>query len=265
MSPSGREECPLRDEWSVPLEASFKMRYAIFSDVHSNLEAFESAIKAMEGNKVDAYICGGDIVGYGADPSRCIQLTKELTQNVICGNHDWASVGKFDISYFNTYAKEAVYWTAEVLNEDEKAYLKNLKTVYEERDFIIAHGSLDEPEKFHYILDLYSARQTFSIMRKRVCFIGHSHSPVIFSKSGENVTYTGSERVELDRDTSYIVNVGSVGQPRDGDPRACYAIYDTDSNTVEIKKVSYEIEKAQNKILDAGLPPILAERLSRGR
>ncbi len=241
------------------------MRYAVFSDVHSNLEAFESVIKAMKGDKVDAYICAGDIVGYGADPSRCIQLTKELTGNVICGNHDWASADKFDVSYFNNYAKKAVFWTAGVLSEDEKNYLKDLKIIYEERDFVVVHGSLDEPEKFHYILDLYSASQTFSMMRKKICFISHSHSPIIFTKSEKNISCTTGKKVELDRDTSYIINVGSVGQPRDGDPRACYVIYDEGNNTIEIKRISYDVEKAQNKILKAGLPPVLAERLSSGR
>lgn len=241
------------------------MRYGIFSDVHANLEAFQSVLRAMEGENVDAYICGGDIVGYGADPSQCIKLTKGLTPNVICGNHDWASVGLFDISYFNRYAKEAVCWTAEVLDEAEKSYLKNLKVIYEKKKFIVVHGSLDKPEEFHYILDLYSALQNFYIMQKRICFIGHSHSPVVFSKSGDDVTYTKLSKVKIDENTSYIVNVGSVGQPRDGDPRACYVVYDEDNNTVEIKRTPYDIKKAQSKILNAGLPPILAERLSIGR
>jgi predicted phosphodiesterase len=241
------------------------MRYGIFSDVHSNLEAFKSAIKAMEGEKVDSYICVGDIVGYGADPSRCIELTKQLTNNIVCGNHDWASAGLFDISYFNPHAKEAIYWTKEVLDKAEKDYLKNLSVIYEEKNFIVVHGSLDEPEKFNYIPDLYSAFQNFNMMQKKICFIGHSHSPVIFLKSGDDVTYTRLPKIKLDKNTSYIVNVGSVGQPRDGDPRACYIIYDEDDNTVEIKRASYDIEKAQNKILNAGLPPVLAERLDRGQ
>ena len=240
------------------------MRYGIFSDVHSNLEAFESVVDALEGEEVDVHICAGDIVGYGADPSGCIKLTKELTDNVICGNHDWASIGLFDTSYFNTFAKEAVHWTAENLNEEEKSYLKNLKLVYEEKNFIVAHGSLDEPEKFHYILNLYSAHRNFQIMQKRICFIGHSHSPAIFSKYKDDVAYTKLSKIKLDKNTSYIVNVGSVGQPRDGDPRACYVIYDEDNNAVEIKRVPYNIKEAQNKILNAGLPQVLAERLSRG-
>jgi predicted phosphodiesterase len=241
------------------------MRYGIFSDVHSNLEAFESVIKVMENEKLDAYMCIGDIVGYGADPSSCIKLTKELTHNVICGNHDWASVGLFDTSYFNAFAKEAVYWTAKVLSKTEKDYLRSLKISYEQSNFEAVHGSLIEPERFHYILDLYSALQNFAVMRKQICFIGHSHSPVIFYKSGENILYTKLTKIELDKNTSYIVNVGSVGQPRDGDPRASYVVYDEDNSIVEIKRVSYNVRKAQNKILDADLPFVLAKRLSEGR
>lgn len=241
------------------------MRYGIFSDVHSNLEAFESVTKAIRGEKIDTYICGGDIVGYGADPSHCIKLTKELTDNVICGNHDWASVGLFDTSCFNPYAKEAVRWTTKNLNEAEKKYLKNLKVLYEEKDFVVVHGSLEEPERFHYILDLDSALRNFLILQKRICFIAHSHLPIIFSKSGDDITYTRLPKIELDKDASYIVNVGSVGQPRDGDPRACYCVYDVNNNTVEIKRVPYDVKKAQSKILKADLPPILAERLSKGQ
>lgn len=241
------------------------MRYGIFSDVHSNLEAFQSVIKEMEGQGLDAYICAGDIVGYGADPPQCIKLTKEITYNVICGNHDWASVGLFDTAYFNRYAKEAVCWTGEVLDQAEKDYLKSLKVTHEEKNFVVVHGSLKEPERFHYILDLYGAFENFSAMQTRLCFVGHTHSPIIFLKSGGNITYSMSPKIKLAENTSYIVNVGSVGQPRDGDPRACYVVYNEDDNTVEIKRVPYDIKKAQIKILNAGLPPLLAERLGVGQ
>lgn len=240
------------------------MRYGIFSDVHSNLEAFESVIAALKEERTDSCICAGDIVGYGADPSICIKLTKEFTPHVICGNHDWASIGMFDTSYFNPYAKKAVYWTSEKLSESEKDYLKGLKVSHEEDDFIAVHGSPEEPEGFHYILDLYSAVRNFSLMQKRICFIGHSHAPIIFLRSGEDISYTQASKIKLKKGTSYIVNVGSVGQPRDGDPRACYALYDADKGTIEIKRTPYNIKKAQNKILAAGLPPLLAERLDAG-
>lgn len=240
------------------------MRYGIFSDTHSNLEAFESVLKAMEGERLDRYICAGDIVGYGADFSRCIELTKEITDDVVCGNHDWGSVGLFDATHLNPRAKAAVEWTAGRLNEAEKEYLKGLKLIHEEDNFVVVHGSLHEPERFNYILDLSDAIENFYLMRKRLCFIGHTHSTVVFSKSGEDASYTRSPKIKLAKDASYIVNVGSVGQPRDGDPRACYVVYDEDEDSLEIRRVTYNIGRAQNKILNAGLPASLAERLSVG-
>ena len=241
------------------------MRYAIFSDVHSNLEAFMSVIKAMKREKIDKYICGGDIIGYGADPSKCIELTRRLTDNVISGNHDWASAGIFDTSYFNEYAKKAVFWTNEVLNETERTYLKNLKLIHKEKSFVVVHGSLDEPERFHYILNLNDAFRTFNIMDGKLCFVAHSHSPIVFKKHEEDITCAKETALKLDKDTLYIINVGSVGQVRDGDPRACYVIYDESDNAIEIKRVPYDIKKAQEKIIKAGLPSFLAERLSMGR
>jgi len=241
------------------------MRYGIFSDVHSNLEAFEAVLEAMRGDGLDAYICGGDIVGYGADPSRCIELTKGLTDKVICGNHDRASVGQLDTTYFNPRARTAVEWTAKRLNDDECHYLTHLKTVHEGIDFAVVHGSLDEPEEFRYVLDIYGALRNFQMMRKRLLFIGHTHSPVIFKKQGDDITYSTTSNVKLDEGSSYIVNVGAVGQPRDGDPRASYAVYDEGKMTVEIKRVKYDVKSAQDKILKAGLPPLLAERLSVGQ
>jgi len=241
------------------------MRYAIFSDVHSNVEAFEAVISALKKEKADEYLCGGDIVGYGAEPSRSIEMTKKLTDKVVCGNHDWGSVGLFDISCFNPFAKEAVMWTAQQLSAPEKAYLKALKTVYEDSNVTMVHGSLNEPEQFHYILNIYEAFTTFNFMKTQVCLIGHSHSPAVFLKTVDEVALSFESSVKIEKGTSYIVDVGSVGQPRDGDPRACYAIFDTDEKCVEIKRASYDIKKAAKKIKEAGLPPILANRLSEGR
>ncbi|MDD5681039.1 MAG: metallophosphoesterase family protein [Candidatus Omnitrophica bacterium] len=241
------------------------MRYGIFSDVHSNVEAFESVIDAFKKEKIDIYVSVGDIVGYGAEPSRAIEMTKRLTGNAVCGNHDRGSVGLLDISSFNPFAREAVLWTVKKLNAPEQVYLKALKTVYEDENITAVHGSLDEPEQFHYILDVNAASETFGLMKTRICFIGHSHSPAIFMKTGRKTKPLLTAGAKIEKGASYIVNVGSVGQPRDGDPRACYAIFDTAKNDIEIKRVPYDIGKAQDKILAAGLPPILAGRLSEGK
>jgi len=241
------------------------MRYGIFSDVHSNVEAFESVISALKKEKIDEYICGGDIVGYGAEPERSIEMTKEITDNVVSGNHDWGSIGLFDISSFNPFAMEAALWTERQLKAAHKAYLKSLRPIYKDDNITVVHGSLDEPEEFHYVFSEHEALETFGLMKTAICFIGHSHLPLIFRKTGRDIAVFRGNRVDIEKDASYIVNVGSVGQPRDGDPRACYAVFDTDKNYVEIKRAAYDIKKAQQKIRAAGLPPVLADRLSEGK
>jgi len=241
------------------------MRYGIFSDVHSNLEAFRAVVKEMESDGAEKYICIGDIVGYGANPSECIALTKSLTDKVVCGNHDWASIGALEVSYFNDYAKKAVIWTMNRLSDDERRYLQGLHLKVEDEDFVAVHGSLDEPDEFHYILDIYGAHRTFDLLNKKICFIGHSHAPMTFVKSKETVRLSVEKRTVITDESFYIVNVGSVGQPRDGDPRACYALYDSKAKTIEIKRASYPIHRTQEKIRKAGLPQVLAERLENGR
>ncbi len=241
------------------------MRYGIFADVHSNSEAFHSVIDSLKKENIDIYVCIGDIVGYGAEPSYCIEITKEITGKVVAGNHDLAAAGVFTTSYFNSFAKEAIFWTRNILSAGEKDYIKALKPVYEDKDITAVHGSLDEPEKFHYILSTSQALATFGLMKTRLCFIGHSHLPLICTKTRKGVSFLPDQKVVIEKGTSYIINVGSVGQPRDGDPRASYAIFDTEKGCAEIKRVPYDIEKAAGKILNAGLPPLLAARLGEGR
>lgn len=240
------------------------MRYGIISDIHGNLEAFETVIEALVKEKVDDCLCVGDIVGYGANPVECIKKTKDLNLTVVCGNHDAASVGLADISFFNDAAKAAVLWTEKNISQEDKDFLQNLGIVFKNRHLTLVHGTLQEPELFHYMLDKNAALKTFDLMETRVSFVGHSHVPGIFSSKHGNLTYFYKEKITFSRDERLIVNVGSIGQPRDGDPRLCYSIYDTDKNIVELRRLPYNVEKAQKKILDAGLPPFLAHRLSQG-
>ena len=241
------------------------MRYAIFSDIHSNLEAYEATMAAMKKEGADSYYCAGDIVGYGADPAQCISKTKELAPKIVAGNHDWAAVGLADITCFNPSAKEAVLWTADALGREDKKYLKGLRPV-ERGDFVLVHGSLNRPEEFEYILNFDTAHKTFLLMEEfDIYFIGHTHVAGVWVENSEGrIGYNPSLQVKLEEGKKYIVNVGSVGQPRDNDPRAAYCIYDTDEKTVEIKRVAYDIKTAQGKIIDAGLPKGLAKRLSSG-
>lgn len=244
------------------------MKYAIFSDIHANLEAYEAVLAAIKKEGVDAYYCGGDIVGYGADPTACIDMTQELGCETVVGNHDWAAVDMLDTTYFNQYAKAAVLWTATQLREKDEEYLKKLELV-SQNDFSVVHGSLNRPEEFGYIFDFPAAHKSFLLLAensKSICFIGHSHSAGVFMEEGDGeICFISSPDFTVKDDKRYIVNVGSVGQPRDGDPRATYCIYDADNKSIAIKRISYDVKRAQDKIIKAGLPHMLAERLGVGR
>jgi len=242
------------------------MRYCLISDIHSNLEAFQAVLEAASKEGIDRYLCVGDVVGYGADPQTAIMLVKSLEPEVlIAGNHDWGVLGLLDLEYFNEYAEAAVIWTQGILNKDERDYLKSFRLVYDGDDFTLVHGSLDEPSKFRYILDADDAYTTMKLMKRPLCFVGHSHVPGIFHSEKNKIVFIKGAKVKIDQGGKYVVNIGSVGQPRDGDPRASFAIYDTGTATVEIKRVAYDIKGAQEKILKANLPEHLAIRLAGGR
>ena len=241
------------------------MRWGIFCDIHGNLEALDAVLAALAGERIDRYLCLGDIVGYGANPRECIAEIKRIDAPTIAGNHDWAAVGLFDIAYFNPAARAAVLWTRQNLTYEDKEFLKNLDLIHREEELTLVHASLQNPGQFEYILDISSAARTFELLRTRVCSIGHSHAPVIFIKEGENYSFTFQAKVKLKASRTYIVNAGSVGQPRDGDPQASFVVYDSESKEIEIKRVPYDVQKAQDKIIKAGLPRTLAERLAAGR
>jgi len=241
------------------------MRYAIFSDIHSNLEALENVLAAYEKEDIDKYFCVGDIVGYGANPRECIKVIQDRKINTVAGNHDWASAGKFKIEFFNPYAREAVLWTREQISKEEINYLSNLDLVYCEEDFCLVHGTLNKPEYFDYLFELSDARNTFDHMDVSLCFVGHTHYPVIFIKDRMKAAYSKVNDIHIESGKQYIVNVGSVGQPRDGDSRGCLCVYDSDKKTVQIKRFEYDIKSAQAKILKAKLPTLLATRLGLGQ
>jgi len=240
------------------------MRYAIISDIHGNLEAFEAALGALDGEKIDEILCAGDIVGYGADPASCVKKIRELGCVTVCGNHDAAVSGRMGTAYFNDAARKAISWTRNNIKSDAAEFLGNLALTHENRHFVLVHGTLHEAREFHYMLDQNAASETFRLMKKRLCFVGHSHLPGVFMLKRNIIDYSSAESVDLKAADKAIINAGSVGQPRDGDPRLCYAIYDTDEESITFRRERYDITPAQDKILDAGLPFILAYRLSRG-
>ncbi|MEM7260724.1 MAG: metallophosphoesterase family protein [Planctomycetota bacterium] len=240
------------------------MRYAIISDIHGNREALDTVLASIAEQNCDEIICLGDIVGYGAEPGYCLDKIREISKVVVAGNHDYAALGKINIDYFNPHARQATLWTRDQLSEDQKQYLADLPLTVVLEKCTVVHGSLDSPELFDYIQTSYDAYLTMEQLTNQVCFIGHSHVPITFLLD-EVITYTLDPKIDLSAYAKAIVNVGSVGQPRDNNPLACFAIYDDGSSEVELIRVEYDIERSAAKILEAGLPDFLAERLIVGR
>lgn len=241
------------------------MRYAILSDVHSNLEALEAVLRNVDKRKVKDVLFLGDAVGYGPNPNECIELLMARCKILLAGNHDWGVLGLTDINYFNKYARAAIEWTKHVITEGNRKTLGPLpvKKGINKEDMILVHSTPKEPEEWHYLLTLWDAEINFHYFDNKFCFLGHSHYPFVIEKllSGELVAY--KEAAVMGKTERYIMSVGSVGQPRDGDPRACYAIVNDEK--MEIIRVPYDIEAVQKKMIKEGLPLFLSERLSRGR
>jgi len=240
------------------------LRYGIIADIHANLEALEAVLDVLEARGVDVYVSTGDIVGYGADPKACLDRIRELEALVTAGNHDWAVSNRLSLDYFNAYAREAIYWTQERLSESDIRYLDELPLTRRLDDITLVHGTLYSPENFDYLLTSYDAHLSFQIQETPLCLVGHSHVPITFLLDG-TVTFTLENRIDLTGIDRAIVNPGSVGQPRDENPKAAVGIYDSDTRVFTIERVEYDIEAATTKILRAGLPEVLAERLWHGR
>ena len=240
------------------------MRYGIVSDIHSNFEALEACIRHLESKDVDAYLSTGDIVGYGADPKRCLDRIRELGTIVVAGNHDWAVSSRLSLDYFNAYAREAIYWTQERLAESDIRYLDELDLKRIVDDITLVHGTLYNPENFDYLLTSYDAHLSFQMQETPLCLVGHSHVPITFLLDG-TVTFTLDTEIDLTGVERAVVNPGSVGQPRDENPKASVGIFDTETRVFTTDRVDYDIEAATAKILRAGLPEVLAERLWHGR
>lgn len=239
------------------------MKIAVISDIHANLPALNATLKFLSTQKIDRIICLGDIVGYGPYPNECIELVKEHCQYVMLGNHDQAALGMGDVNYFNEYALEVILWTRERLTAYNKGFLENLPYSVSDDKRLYVHSSPFEPEEWHYILDEHEARANLACTDAQLIFIGHSHIPLVFSER-EGFLETELLPLELKRDR-YIVNVGSIGQPRNGDPRATFVIYDDQSDNLEYIRINYDVDEAFQAIIDSHLPSFLAMRLLTGQ
>ena len=243
------------------------MRALILSDIHSNLEALKSVIEsAGKGSGFDQVWQFGDLVGYGPDPSECIDIIRDYDAAGVAGNHDLAAIGKLSVEAFNAYASMAALWTTEQLSQEQTKYLGSLPLKVELEDFTIVHGSPRDPV-WEYVVTPAAAAASFLHLNTSRCFVGHSHIPFLCRPQGDGAVF-----LEFPLDTPIplgsgplIINPGSVGQPRDGDPRASYAIYDSEQMTVYHHRAEYDIPKVQEKMQDRGLPKFLADRLTDGR
>ena len=240
------------------------MRYAILSDIHGNLEALE-AVLADAAPRADGVLCLGDVVGYGADPAACVERIAERAEAVVAGNHEHGVIGLLDLGWFNEWARAAAEWTRAQLDDDQCAWLGARPLVHVLEDATLVHASPARPEDWDYLISAEDGYEAFPAFATRVCFVGHSHRPGTWSLGSSGPAHEpNATETTFERGRRYLVNVGSVGQPRDRDPRAAYALWDTDVQRVTIRRVSYDLAGARRKILAAGLPTFLADRLLRG-
>ncbi|MBI4666497.1 MAG: metallophosphoesterase family protein [Nitrospinae bacterium] len=242
------------------------MRYALFSDIHSNIEAFEAVLADIDRNEADRLLFLGDIVGYGPSPNECVEKLLHTANLSLGGNHDWAVVGKTPDDYFNPYAKQAVDWTASVLLDEHKEFLKRTKAVDRFDGFQVAHSTPYRPEEWHYIMSQKEALENYDSIDGQLCFIGHSHQPLILEyDDATRVRVYREKQYQLKPDKKYIINIGSVGQPRDSNTQACWVLFDSENSLVTYNRVPYDIAAVQKKMADVDLPRYLIDRLALGR
>ena len=240
------------------------MKYAIIADIHSNLEALQTVLEDCKTQKVTHYACLGDVVGYNANPKECLDIIRDMGMPIVKGNHDEYCSSDLDLDGFNAHAAEAVNWTRKQLNEEDRKWLRDFNYLRLVASFTIVHATLDGPKRWGYVFDKLAAAASFTYQNTAVCFFGHTHVPVAFIR--DSVVRGGTySKFKIDHGRKYFINVGSVGQSRDGVAKATYVIYDMDEQSIELRRLDYDMATTQRKILAAGLPPRLAERLSLGK
>ncbi len=241
------------------------MKYGIFADVHANLEALNTVLEFFISEKVDRYLCAGDVVGYGPNPNECVTAIRNLSPlSLVVGNHDWAACGLKDITWFNEYAQHSVTWTRQLLTQENQIYLSELPKVLHHGDFTLVHGSPRDPLD-EYLLTKEQFTENQSFLTTPYTFVGHSHIPLVFAQGTVHL-FRDSDTVLLDPAKGRsIINPGSVGQPRDSNSKASCALYDTQTHVLRVIRLEYDIATTQEKMRRARLPGFLVERLSWGK
>lgn len=240
------------------------MKYAIIADIHANLEALQVVLEDTKSEGCTHYACIGDVVGYNANPKECLDIIRESRMPCVKGNHDEYCSTDSELEGFNPHAAAAVNWTRQQLTEDDRKWLRELKYLRLIASFSIVHATLDGPQRWGYVFDKLAAAASFTYQNTNVCFFGHTHVPVAFVR--DTVVRGGTySKFKIEAGRKYFVNVGSVGQSRDGVAKATYVIYDLNEGTIELRRLDYDIPTTQAKIRAAGLPERLAERLPLGK
>jgi diadenosine tetraphosphatase ApaH/serine/threonine PP2A family protein phosphatase len=240
-------------------------KYAVFGDIHGNLEAFETVLDYCSTIGVNAYACVGDIVGYNACPGACVDRIMSLKCISVQGNHDYYSSHEDSLKDLHPLAASVVEWTRRVLTSAQIEYLQKLRQKRMVDGFTLVHSTLDAPEKWGYVFDELQADAHFAYQTSAICFHGHTHVPMVFQKTADRILRLPPERISCSLGQKLFINVGSIGQPRDGDPRACFVTYEPDTKTAEFHRLEYDVAAAQKRILEAGLPERLALRLALGK
>ncbi|MBD3296844.1 MAG: metallophosphoesterase [Candidatus Omnitrophica bacterium] len=239
--------------------------YTVISDIHGNLPALRAVLDDMGHIPGNTILCAGDLVGYGADPGRVIGCLSDLGVRSVLGNHDAVVSGVRSASGFNPAARKAAEWTRRKLRNDHIRFLEQLPYVIREDSISVVHGTLHEPGEFIYMMTPVDAMRTFEVMSGRICFVGHSHVPGVYVLREGKLREYHPKKLKLHKGARYVINAGSVGQPRDGDSRACYCRYDEKEDSIEFRRVEYDVSRARKSIIKAGLPDSLGDRLLMGR
>ena len=240
------------------------MRFAIFSDIHANWEALEAVLQDAQDRGATSYVCLGDVVGYNANPHECVERVRQMDCPIVKGNHDEQASLAESSRDFNELAEHAIEWTRANLTAGDKEWLRDLRLERQVRDFTIVHATLDTPAQWGYVFNNLDAAASFTYQHTSVCFFGHTHVPMAFVRD-DGVRRVTFDQLSIEPGRKYFINAGSTGQPRDGDWRAAYCLYDSEKNVVELHRVKYDLQTAQKKIINAGLPRLLADRLAMGR
>lgn len=242
------------------------MKIALVSDIHGNLEALQAVLSDIESKKVDKIFCLGDVIGYGCDPKACLDLVDKRCVVKLVGNHEYLFLGLTASDHYNSNALESFQWTRQQLDDHEINLIENYEVDHVHDNVYLVHASPFEPTKWNYILNPHEAQRAFESLKQNVCFFGHSHLPMIFTESPDGLPrlQTGHD-ITIDPEERYLINVGSVGQPRDNDSRASYVNYDFETYDITFERVEYDYELTQQKMAKASLPQTLIERLAVGR